>query len=328
MADTPGSAASPELEAIGRRLRAAREVRGVTLEAVEAGTHIRKRYLEAIEAGRARDIPGDVFLKGFLRSYADHLGLDGAAMVEDYKRASADVQRLQAEQDAERPRRRRRLAPGGPDKAASAARSPMAALATPVAMVLAVLALAFAAHALIPGGRHVAPAARRTPDATGRSPRASASTPGAFPASPSQDTSGTTPAGGSSSGTTAPGPVSAVRVRTSFTHTNLGWQGTYQVSGTRALSVTIRIGNSECWVRHWVDGVLQPDVFLQPGTTTTWTARQSLRLLVGRVPAIVSIVVDGYQTQALPIEGNNPETLTFEMSPGTFVGGAATSGLP
>jgi len=74
------------VEEIGRRLRAAREAKGITLEQAEEDTKIRRKYLLALEAGREADIPGEVYVKGFLRSYGNYLGLDGPALVEEYKR--------------------------------------------------------------------------------------------------------------------------------------------------------------------------------------------------------------------------------------------------
>jgi cytoskeleton protein RodZ len=84
---------------IGRRLRAQREALGISLETAEEETKIRRKYLEALEAGRTADIPGEAYLKGFLRSYANFLGLDGQALVEEYKqrletqRSSGDRER-------------------------------------------------------------------------------------------------------------------------------------------------------------------------------------------------------------------------------------------
>jgi transcriptional regulator with XRE-family HTH domain len=74
------------VEEIGRRLRAARESKKITLELAEEETKIRKKYLEALEGGREADLPGEAYLKGFLRTYGNYLGLDGAALVEEYKR--------------------------------------------------------------------------------------------------------------------------------------------------------------------------------------------------------------------------------------------------
>ncbi len=77
------------MEEIGRRLKAARMAKGLTLEEVEEETRIRRKYLEALETGRTDLIPGEVYVKGFLRSYGNFLGLDGDALVEEYKALKA-----------------------------------------------------------------------------------------------------------------------------------------------------------------------------------------------------------------------------------------------
>ncbi len=74
------------LEEIGRTLREAREAKGLSLEEVQADTKIRRKYLQALEDGREDEFPAEVYLRGFLRSYANYLGLDGLALVEEYRR--------------------------------------------------------------------------------------------------------------------------------------------------------------------------------------------------------------------------------------------------
>jgi cytoskeleton protein RodZ len=61
---------------LGDRLRLAREAKGLTLEQVEAMTKIRRRYLQALEEENYGQLPGEVFVRGFLRNYALALGLD------------------------------------------------------------------------------------------------------------------------------------------------------------------------------------------------------------------------------------------------------------
>lgn len=73
------------MEEIGARLRAAREGKGISLEVAEEETRIRRKYIEALEEGEVAELPGEVYLKGFLRSYGNYLDLDGAALVEEYK---------------------------------------------------------------------------------------------------------------------------------------------------------------------------------------------------------------------------------------------------
>lgn len=63
------------LDALGATLRAAREARGWTIEEVEKATHIRARYLAALESGDIDSLPSALQARGFLRNYAQHLGL-------------------------------------------------------------------------------------------------------------------------------------------------------------------------------------------------------------------------------------------------------------
>jgi helix-turn-helix protein/uncharacterized protein DUF4115 len=69
---------------LGSSLREARDKRGLDLDAVQRELRIRKRYLEAIEDERFELLPGEVYTRGFIRSYAELLGLDGSICVEEY----------------------------------------------------------------------------------------------------------------------------------------------------------------------------------------------------------------------------------------------------
>jgi len=72
------------LNEIGVLLRGAREARGMSLADVSEITKIRSKYLDAIERGEFATIPGEVYLKGFIRNYADCVGLDGGKVVARY----------------------------------------------------------------------------------------------------------------------------------------------------------------------------------------------------------------------------------------------------
>jgi cytoskeletal protein RodZ len=69
---------------IGGSLREARLKRGLTPADVQKAIRIRDRYLQALEEERWELLPGDAYVKGFLRTYADYLGLDGSLYVEEY----------------------------------------------------------------------------------------------------------------------------------------------------------------------------------------------------------------------------------------------------
>jgi cytoskeletal protein RodZ len=74
-----------QLDDIGSELRETRLRLGLTLERVEKETRIRRRYLEALEEERFDELPGEAYAKGFLRTYADHLGLDGVQFLARYR---------------------------------------------------------------------------------------------------------------------------------------------------------------------------------------------------------------------------------------------------
>ncbi len=79
----------PALKAIGSvadSLRGAREEHGQNLHAVAQVLRIRYEYLEAIETGAFERLPGTTYAHGFLRTYADFLGLDGDEIVDRFKR--------------------------------------------------------------------------------------------------------------------------------------------------------------------------------------------------------------------------------------------------
>jgi cytoskeletal protein RodZ len=69
---------------IGSSLRDARVRKGLELTSLEAETKIRAKYLRALEEERFDLLPGDTYVKGFLRIYAEKLGLDGQLYVDEY----------------------------------------------------------------------------------------------------------------------------------------------------------------------------------------------------------------------------------------------------
>jgi len=74
------------LETLGELLRKERERKGLSLKDIENAVNIRVLYLNAIENGEYHIIPGEVYLKGFIRNYANYLGLNGAEIVDLYRK--------------------------------------------------------------------------------------------------------------------------------------------------------------------------------------------------------------------------------------------------
>jgi len=69
---------------IGNSLREARERQGLGYPEIELATKIRAKYIRALEEEDFTSIPGDAYIRGFLRTYSEYLGLDGDVYVDEY----------------------------------------------------------------------------------------------------------------------------------------------------------------------------------------------------------------------------------------------------
>ena len=72
-------------DTVGQLLRSTRETKGQTLEDVERVTRIRVKHLAALEADQFAALPSAAHVRGFLKNYAQHLGLDTAALLAAYE---------------------------------------------------------------------------------------------------------------------------------------------------------------------------------------------------------------------------------------------------
>jgi cytoskeleton protein RodZ len=107
------------MPSIGDTLREARMRQRLDIADVEAKTKIRAKYLRALENEEFGMLPGPTFVKTFLRSYAEVLGLDPHLLVEDYRaryepRDDSDTIKPLGPPGLARDRRRRGPSPPGP----------------------------------------------------------------------------------------------------------------------------------------------------------------------------------------------------------------------
>jgi hypothetical protein len=96
---------------IGSSLREARERQELGLAKAERDTRIRAKYLAALEEERFDALPAPAYAKGFLRTYAEYLGLDGQRFVDEYNERFAPVEETPAAPLARVRRRRFALDP-------------------------------------------------------------------------------------------------------------------------------------------------------------------------------------------------------------------------
>jgi cytoskeleton protein RodZ len=114
------------MPAFGENLRREREMRGVSLEEISSATKISLRFLEAIEREDFSKLPGGIFSRSFIRSYARYLGLDEERVVAEFQLAA----RPQVDFDLHR------MPSGKASSGRTGARTPL--IATLVAVVLLV----------------------------------------------------------------------------------------------------------------------------------------------------------------------------------------------
>ena len=73
------------VENFGCYLKHERELRGVSLEEISGDTKIPLRFLKALEENSFDELPGEIFIKGYIRSYANIIGSDFGEMLNIYK---------------------------------------------------------------------------------------------------------------------------------------------------------------------------------------------------------------------------------------------------
>ena len=163
------------MPAFGENLRREREMRGVSLEEISSATKISLRFLEAIEREDFTKLPGGIFSRSFIRSYARYLGLDEERVIAEYQLAAQP----QADFDL------RRMVADKADSRKQAARTPL--IATLVSVVL--LAVSYVLF-------RISPRTAETPAPPPPAPVLTAQPEAAPPVSPSPSSGGATPVPG------------------------------------------------------------------------------------------------------------------------------------
>ncbi|MFH5811111.1 RodZ domain-containing protein [Companilactobacillus sp. FL22-1] len=85
------------MDEIGQKLRNARIKKGYTIDDLQQITKIQKRYLIAIEEGQFDHLPGDFYVRAFIKQYSDAVGISSDDLLEEYK---ADIPNSQPKQES------------------------------------------------------------------------------------------------------------------------------------------------------------------------------------------------------------------------------------
>ncbi|KRN99629.1 helix-turn-helix domain-containing protein [Companilactobacillus kimchiensis] len=88
------------MDEIGQKLRNARIKKGYTIDDLQQITKIQKRYLIAIEEGQFDHLPGDFYVRAFIKQYSDAVGISSDDLLEEYK---AEIPNSQPTQEKSAP---------------------------------------------------------------------------------------------------------------------------------------------------------------------------------------------------------------------------------
>lgn len=275
-------------ETVGQTLRQAREARGISLAEAEEATKVRQKFLEALEQDDFQRLPGEVYRRGFLKSYAIYLGLDPEPLLARYRaQRGAPAEEQKAAPEVSPP-----SAPPAP-----AAAAPIQPLARPLGpttpfnaaivwvplLVIALLVAGFLAYQRYgqPYGQRLVTLFTRatpTPTATFQVP-SSTSTPAPTPTwNVEPETPTATPAL-----TPTPAPPGIV--------------------------VDVRVLD-RVWLRVTVDDAVAFEGILEPVTVRSWSGRNRVAIKSG-VPGSTYVTVNGEYKGAMGPPGQEPLELVW-----------------
>ena len=272
---------------IGAILEKKRLEKGLSLKEVEQATKIRTRYLEGLEREDPTSLPDPVYARGFLKTYANFLGLDGEQLSREFR-------------DHRAPRRERQpgyeilqkgefdqplINPGGVD---DAERSGVSG-ATILTIVLAVLVLALVIGALYYVG------SRSTVDSSDSAPEEEPIV--------DQEAGDDTSRDGSS----REEPVAG-------SETKSGADDDSSEDSPETVQVTVRVVGVPTGLTILTDGTVASDQFAQPGFSQTFEAERTVTISTANAGA-VEAEVDGQNVGRLGQLGQ-PLTRDFAPQPG------------
>lgn len=286
-----------QLTAIGEYLQHIRQDQGRSLDDISAKTFIPLRILRALEGGQGGVLPEAVFVQGFIRRYADALGLDGISLSRSFpiEREPINFDNSEREQakatqtlvetriaDSPKPDRRKRyVARDANSSSFQGDRRSQPSLPLIIAGLLLVGGLAYGLSRLFFTPQRSQPAITAAP-ATSPAPAQSPSPASPSPASPAASSPAASPSA-TATGNSAAANNSPVRV---------------------AMNVT-----SDAWVQVVADGRVAYEGTLTRGTQRNWSAKEELTIVSGNAGG-VSLSYNGGAAKAMGAAGT-VEEVTF-----------------
>lgn len=272
---------------IGSALENARRQRGLTLDEVEQATKIRKRYLQGLENDDYGVLPDAVYVQGFVKTYANYLGLDGEELAGELRRR----RQPRRERHASRAKVSKGgfdkplISPGGlagAEKRRISGKAVFGLLASILLIVLVIGALYYVGRgSRVPDANNSEPAPRseqasRKPDgANSEKPTAAASSEEEKAASPEVEKAGAAPA------------------------------------ASESVEVAVAVKGAPAWISVLSDGTVVYEQVAQPGFMETFEADEKVSISTGNAGA-VSLTVNGRDAGTM---GSAGEVVSREFTP-------------
>lgn len=273
---------------IGPILEKKRLEKGLSLKEVEQATKIRTRYLEGLEREDPTSLPDPVYARGFLKTYANFLGLNGEQLSREFRdhRAPRRERQLNSYEVPQRGEFDQPLInPGGVDEAERSGISG----ATILTLVLAVLVLAMVIGALYYVG------SRSTVDTSDSAAEEEPVVDQEFGDGSSRDDS------------SREAPVAGSETKT-------GADADSSEDSLETVQATVRVVGVPTGLTVLTDGRVASDQFAQPGFSQTFEARRAVSISTANAGA-VEVEVDGQNKGRLGQLGK-PLTRDFTPQPG------------
>lgn len=336
-----------QLEAIGTYLSQIREGQARTLEEISAKTYIPMRLLKAIESGQGKTLPEPVFIQGFIRRYADALGLDGVDLSQKFPvnitplpvmTAPGAPRSAPAKTSLAAPRefRAKETASSGVSVSPTEdldgtprSRSLMPYIAGVALLALGGMALAVVQNlssqqpsppkpsVVLPPQPSPSGFSANTPPAPTGAPSPAPSpavrispSPAATPSQPAA--SPPTTATRNASPTASPSPANQTAASPSRSSNNAASNpNAPATNSTTNAPVNVELQTTdEAWVQVIVDGQVKAEGILPRGTRQTWTGNREVTVVAGNAGA-VSVIHNGRSPKPLGAAGAVSE-MTFK----------------
>jgi cytoskeletal protein RodZ len=263
----------------GARFTRAREGLGLSLDQIATETRISTRFLRAIEKEEFQILPGGIFNRGFIRTYAQRLGLDPNQAVADYERIFTPTvpeplaSVVKEVQDA-------------PPPDAAVARRGRDYYPVAVAALIVLIAVFYVLN--------------RNSSTSEYIPSSLNSAEVVEPAEPAADSPAVTQAVAVPEQTPVPQPAALATPAVVQQPVQAEPPPSAAVAAS-ALVLELE-ASSVTWIRLSADGIVVEDVILQPGHARRYTAMDSLEISIGNAGGI-SMKVNGRDVGSLGVEG-------------------------